>query len=144
MAFFRHSKNHAAPISPAVLDAIGQRCADAFQQLQSSEPLVAIFHQSLYELSRIVLSARWCSVASWIPVSPQSNSVPDRESIIVRVNNAIQAEFSSRYQVEVFGSSRYQVDNPSSDVDLVIIVRLSRFKPECSQELSSSARTSIE
>lgn len=128
---FMVSHNHAAPISPAVLDAIGQRCADAFQQLQSSEPLVAIFHQSLYELSRIVLSARWCSVASWIPVSPQSNSVPDRESIIVRVNNAIQAEFSSRYQVEVFGSSRYQVDNPSSDVDLVIIDldRMTGFEP---------------
>lgn len=62
---------------------------------------------------------------------PQARHVSNRQGLIQRVNHAIQATFGRKYRVEVFGSSRYQVDNPSSDVDLVIVDpdRTTGFEP---------------
>ena len=45
-----------------------------------------------------------------------------RSSAIKNVQKSIQKRYGNRYQVECFGSTRYNVDNAGSDLDLVIVV----------------------
>jgi DNA polymerase sigma len=45
-----------------------------------------------------------------------------RRRTVTNITNCIQNSFGSQYRVEVFGSTQYGVDGPTSDLDLVVIV----------------------
>lgn len=128
------SHNHAASVTQRALRSFSEQCRNSLTKLERSEPLISIFGQ----LPSLGFDPS--STQTQIPLNPsssltdlwrqtrlqstqasQARHVTNRQGLIQRVNHTIQAEFGRKYRVEVFGSSRYQVDNPSSDVDLVIV-----------------------
>ena len=47
-----------------------------------------------------------------------------RRRTMAKVESSIQNHFGQGYRVEAFGSTQYGVDGPTSDLDLVVIVRI--------------------
>jgi hypothetical protein len=47
-----------------------------------------------------------------------------RRRTLAKVESSIQGHFGQGYRVEAFGSTQYGVDGPTSDLDLVVIVRI--------------------
>lgn len=45
-----------------------------------------------------------------------------RKRTLAKIASTIQRDFGSEYRIEVFGSTQYGVDGPTSDLDLVVIV----------------------
>lgn len=56
------------------------------------------------------------------PIRPQVRLA--RSTTIRKVQDAIHQNFGNNYRVELFGSTSYGVDTSTSDLDLVIMVRL--------------------
>ena len=48
-----------------------------------------------------------------------------------KIQDTIRQNYGTSYRVELFGSTAYGVDSPTSDLDLVIVVRFS-FRPHLS------------
>lgn len=58
-------------------------------------------------------------------MDPNPHTIPldrRRAQTIQRVHEAIYSKFGHQYSVQLFGSTRYGVDNARSDLDLVVIV----------------------
>ena len=53
---------------------------------------------------------------------PPSHILAARNTVIALVQNAIIRSFGASYKVELFGSTVYGVDSPSTDLDLVVVV----------------------
>lgn len=56
--------------------------------------------------------------------SPDQRVREKRRRTLAKVESAIQGHFGQAYRVEAFGSTQYGVDGPTSDLDLVVIVRI--------------------
>ncbi len=54
---------------------------------------------------------------------PSSNILAARRTVVAFIQNAIKP--FGAYKVELFGSTVYGVDSPSTDLDIVIVVRAS-------------------
>lgn len=52
---------------------------------------------------------------------PPSHILAARNAVIALVQNAIIRSFGASYKVELFGSTVYGVDSPSTDLDLVVV-----------------------
>ena len=55
------------------------------------------------------------------PVKPHVRV--ERFATVRRVQDFIRGTYGTNYRVELFGSTSYGVDSPTSDLDLVIVVR---------------------
>jgi hypothetical protein len=51
-----------------------------------------------------------------------------RSATVQKIQAIIRQHYGANYRVELFGSTSYGVDTPTSDLDLVILVR-TRFHP---------------
>lgn len=70
-----------------------------------------------------------CPPVCSLTTNPQTNPVRPhvrlaRSATIRKVQDVVHQNFGNNYRVELFGSISYGVDTPTSDLDLVVMVRL--------------------
>ena len=56
------------------------------------------------------------------PIRPQVKLA--RSATVRKIQDIIHQNYGTSYRVELFGSTSYGVDSPTSDLDLVIVVRM--------------------
>ena len=61
------------------------------------------------------------------PIGP--HVILARSTTLRKIQTMIRQNYGANYRVELFGSTSYGVDSPTSDLDLVIMVR-KRFHPQ--------------
>lgn len=125
---FMYTHNHAEFVSCRTVDALAHNSRVAIGKIDSG--------CSLIEILGIETAGPASGLQRALTFQDEENSIKPhvrlaRSATIRKVQDMVRQVYGKEYRVELFGSTSYGVDNPTSDLDLVILDanRMDGFSP---------------